>query len=75
MVPVEKEPDFDPRDPIERCCICREPTQFWTKLLDRLPGAQVACCEPCARYAAPSEIPSKHSWCGRERVLRERGIR
>jgi hypothetical protein len=59
-------------DPIERCCFCRTPTRWWTKLPDRTPGQQVACCQGCADSQAPADVPTKDQWCDREQALRLR---
>ena len=61
MIRVVKEPDPEP--PFEECCFCFTQTRFWTFLVDRTPGQQVACCEPCAKTHEPSDVPSKHDWC------------
>lgn len=66
-IPIEREPDNDP--PLERCCFCRNRTKYWTVLASRKPGEQVACCESCAKEHKPSEVPTKHAWCEKERKL------
>ncbi len=73
MIQLIKEEGCDQMGSVlELCCICREPTPFWTNLSDRKPGQQVACCEKCAKLANPEHIPSKEVWCARERILRTR---
>lgn len=68
MVTVEHEPDsFGPW--LERCCVCRERTPYWTVLPDRTPGQQVACCQSCAKTVEPHEVPTKREWCDKERRL------
>lgn len=46
----------------ERCCFCREHTRYWVVNMD------VACCQRCARYADPDDVPAKAVWCQRERI-------
>lgn len=68
-IPIEEEPK--PWDTLacERCCLCRTPTRWWTRLPDRKPGEQVALCEGCALTATPDTIPTKRAWCDKERAL------
>jgi len=47
---------------LEKCCFCRNRTSFWFK------EKGVACCERCARFAKPEDVPSKKEWCRRERI-------
>lgn len=68
MIPIERESDNDPAE--ERCCFCRIPTKFWTRVSGRKCGQQVACCESCASRASERDIPSKHDWCRRELIAR-----
>jgi len=63
-IPVEKENPVEP--PFEHCCFCCKPTAFWTKLPDRKPGEQVACCESCAGVNTPDDVPTKKTWCDAE---------
>lgn len=60
--------DEDPDGAVERCCFCRVRTAFWTKLSDREPGQQVACCQACAAKAEVKDVPSKTDWCRRESI-------
>lgn len=53
----------------ERCCFCRVPTSSWTKLPDREPGDQVACCSSCAKSYRSEDVPSKRYWCQREDIV------
>lgn len=64
MIPTTIEPD--PGPPFEHCCFCGKPTRHWTNLPDRTPGAQVACCQACARLHEPQEVPTKDAWCDAE---------
>ena len=72
-MPVHPEPDgcFMP---LERCCICRDKTPFWTELPDRKPGEQVALCPACAKLAEPQDIPTKELWCRRERIAHQERV-
>ena len=45
----------------ERCCICRNDTQYWTK-------THVALCENCAKSAVPDDLPSQEEWIRREEI-------
>lgn len=64
-VPIHK---LNETPPYERCCFCRSATDFWTLLLNRKPGEQVAICQHCANRANPEEVPSKSVWIRRERI-------
>jgi hypothetical protein len=55
--------------PYEQCCFCRTCTPMWTVMPDRNPEQQVACCEACAVYRQPSEVPTKAAWCETEAAL------
>lgn len=68
-IPIEQEPKPWDAMECERCCLCRTPTRWWTKLPDRTPGEQVALCEGCALTATPDAIPTKRAWCDKERAL------
>lgn len=57
----------------ESCCFCHEPTRFWTALLDRKPGQQVACCPFCAETFDTDVVPSKKEWCDYHDQSREEG--
>jgi len=59
--------DQHPEYPLEDCCFCFKPTPSWTRLEDRSPGGQVACCQPCSESHEPSEVPSKRQWCNKAR--------
>lgn len=63
-IPIEKEPKDSGVGHLvrEHCCFCREPTNYWTKLKDRKPGAQVACCRRCAQKHGPKDVPTKLEW-------------
>jgi hypothetical protein len=66
MIPIHIE---DPDEDIhERCCFCRNPTAYWSALQDRKPEKQVALCPHCASRANPDDLPSKATWCRRERI-------
>lgn len=67
--PVEEEPKPWDLGAIERCCMCRVGTRYWTRLPDRTPGQQVAMCATCAVFTAPSAVPSKRDWCDKEEAL------
>ena len=63
-VPVEREPrDFG--GGAEPCAMCGRATAFWTALVSRSAGGQVACCRPCAELAGERDIPSKAAWFAR----------
>jgi hypothetical protein len=63
VITVEHEPpDLAELHIQERCCFCREFTRYWVVNMD------VACCQRCARYADPTDVPSKEVWCRRERI-------
>jgi hypothetical protein len=47
----------------ENCCFCMERTPMWTKLTDRSPGEQVACCSVCSALHTPDQVPTKRAWC------------
>lgn len=64
-VPIHQE---DGEPPYELCCFCRDPSSYWTSLLDRAPGEQVALCLHCAARADPEDVPSKRAWGRRERI-------
>lgn len=66
-IPTEREPDPEP--PFERCCFCRVRTTTRTKLTNRNPAAQVACCEGCAAMNVPEAVPTKRAWFEKERQL------
>jgi hypothetical protein len=67
MVPVKKQPKGE-GPPYERCCFCRARTSYWTKLKNRSPGAQVACCPGCSAIYPQRAVPSKKAWCEAERL-------
>ncbi len=46
----------------ETCCICNQPTPFWTVLADRSSNDQVALCEKCAQTTPPQNIPTAKEW-------------
>lgn len=70
QIHVELEPDDLSRLGVfERCCFCRNLTKYWTKLDDRTPGQQVACCQACAKVHVASEVPTKDAWWDREVAL------
>lgn len=73
-IPIEEEPKPWDLLTIERCCMCRNPTRWWTVLPDRTPGGQVAMCPGCAKTTAPENIPSKREWCDKERALEPRPL-
>lgn len=59
-IPTRREPpDMGPR---ESCCFCRKPTPYWTAIKGRMPGEQVACCQPCAATHDPKDVPTKAQW-------------
>lgn len=66
MVPIVSDGDA----PLERCCICRKVTSFWT--VDRNPLEAVALCEGCAKRAESFDIPTKSQWIRRERIASRR---
>ena len=66
-IPLEKEDDVEM--PFERCCFCRKPTPWWTKLPRRTPGAQVACCQACSQERKHKDVPTKDEWCDKEERL------
>lgn len=63
MISVTEEPDsaFNRRCR-ERCCFCREHTQFWYVPKD------VAVCKACALKANQEDVPDKKHWLRRERI-------
>lgn len=65
MIPIEREPPDT--GPSEHCCFCCAPTRMWTDMHNRLPGAQVACCETCAKTRQRDEVPTKKAWFASER--------
>lgn len=60
-VPIEKE--VQPELPYESCCFCDKPTPFWTAMMRRADGEQVACCPKCAPLHNQRDVPSKAKWC------------
>ena len=69
MIAVKKEPlpNKGPAgyvDDRERCCFCRERTEFWFVKKD------VACCTSCAAFADESDVPDKSTWIRRETIAR-----
>lgn len=61
-IPTERlSHDLD-HEPPEPCCFCRTFTRHWTKLANRKPKDQVACCQACAVEHAPSDVPTKAQW-------------
>lgn len=71
-IPIEEEPKPWDLGAIERCCVCRTPTRWWTKLPTRTPGQQVALCPKCAETATPESLPTKREWCDKEAALNPR---
>lgn len=63
---VSQDPTFGPGDPLERCCLCRQPTLYWCTEND------VACCTHCAPLHTLAQIPSKKEWLAKERALTRR---
>lgn len=61
MIPVEKEPEEFRDLPLERCCFCKSPTDYWYTKLD------VAVCPSCAQTRKPEEVSTKQQWCDSER--------
>lgn len=73
-IPVEHEPREVPAgDVVEACCFCAKGTRYWTKLPDRTPGQQVACCEVCAKKHRPEQVPTKAAWWVAARSARALG--
>jgi hypothetical protein len=70
MIPIEREPEATP--PYEQCCFCWNRTPFWTTLADRKGGAQVACCQECAKTHEPKEVPTKDAWFDEARARNPR---
>lgn len=68
-VPIEEEAKPWDMGACERCCLCRDPTRWWTILPDRKPGEQVALCPGCAINSTPKAIPTKRAWCDKEAAL------
>lgn len=66
-IPVEQDPDPEETF-LENCCFCRKTTRYWTNLVSRKPGDQVACCPECAKVAEPDDVPTKEVWWRRERI-------
>ncbi len=73
-IPLEQEPDHLARWEQEHCCFCCTPSLTWTRLPDRKPGAQVACCRSCAMTHTPDEVPSKDVWCDAEHLEHPRMV-
>lgn len=65
MIEVTKESAEMSAWPLELCCLCWQPTPYWYTPKD------VACCEACAKDAAPEDIPSKKEWCAQARAKEE----
>ncbi len=59
---IKLELERGPEPPYERCCFCRASTPYWIAVLD------VACCQPCARRAHITDVPTKAEWMQRERI-------
>jgi hypothetical protein len=55
--------------PRERCCVCRNPTNYWYAPKD------VALCVNCAKVAKASNLPTKEEWCAKEKALMPRRAR
>jgi hypothetical protein len=53
---------------LEHCCRCQKPTPFWTDIVGRTPGEQVALCPECSLITHPSQIPTKRAWCDLEKA-------
>lgn len=69
MIPIKHENTGDPA--CEQCCFCWQVTGFWTNLVWRKPGEQVACCLDCAAANLVKDVPSKKYWCDTARALRK----
>ena len=65
---LEREPKDQGGPPYERCCFCRKPTAFWTRIAARKPGQQVACCPDCAWSHKVKDVPTKRAWCDAEKL-------
>jgi hypothetical protein len=48
----------------ERCCICRESTNYWFTAKD------VAVCQRCAQVVEAKDLPTKKQWCHREDLIK-----
>jgi hypothetical protein len=48
----------------ERCCMCREFTNFWH-------SSDVALCTDCATSTKRNALPTKKEWCDKERAIFE----
>lgn len=70
MIRVEIEPQAEA--PYESCCFCHTPTAYWTAIVARKPGAQVACCQDCSKLYKVKDVPTKEDWCASERARRQR---
>lgn len=62
MIPALHHADLGLNKEPERCCLCWGCTLYWTNLPDRPAHGQVPCCEPCARKAAPVQIPGVQAY-------------
>ena len=61
-IPIQLEPVTWRGWCAEACCFCHEPTRYWTSLLDRAVGGQVACCPFCAETFDADVVPTKDEW-------------
>lgn len=73
-IPLKREPAGFSRGSWEweRCCFCRTRTPYWTNLIDRSGGEQVACCETCAAVKMATQVPTKREWFDKEARLERR---
>ncbi len=74
--PIPLARELLPEDRLEEtCCFCREPTTYWTDVLQRSEEQQVPCCTICADTYRQKDVPSKQYWLVVvSLVLRESGM-